>query len=84
MISLAFQIVRIEMMMMAIFKMLRTRKIAHKLDFWSLVNPKICAGPALRGSCAARNIQYFGGATRLFVMICMGNTYLIWLVETVP
>ena len=47
-ISLAFSNCGIEMIAVAIFKMLRTRKIAKKLDFWSLVNPKICLGPALR------------------------------------
>ena len=41
-ISLAFSNCGIEMIAVAIFKMLRTRKIAQKLDFWSLVNPKIC------------------------------------------
>ena len=47
-ISLAFSNCGIEMIAVAIFKMLRTRKIAKKLDSWSLVDPKICSGPALR------------------------------------
>ena len=47
-ISLAFSNCDIEMSAVAIFKMLRIRKIIQKLDFWSLVNPKICSGPALR------------------------------------
>ena len=47
-ILLAFSDSGIEMIAVAIFKMLRNRKIAQKLDFWSLVNPKICSGPALR------------------------------------
>ena len=78
MISLAFSNCGIEMIAVAIFKMLRTRKIAKKLDFWSLVNPKICSGPALRAMfriSAALGLK--------FVMICICNTYLIWLVETV-
>ena len=47
-ISLAFSNCGIEIIAVAIFKMLRTRKIDQKLDFWSLVNPKICSCPALR------------------------------------
>ena len=47
-ISLAFSNCDIEMSAVAIFKMLRIRKITQKLDFWSVVNPKICSGPALR------------------------------------
>ena len=56
-ISLAFLNCGIEMIAVANFQTLRTRKIVQKLDFWSLVNPK-----NLLGSCAARNIQAFGGA----------------------
>ena len=47
-ISLAFSNCGIEMIAVANFQMLRTRKIAQKLDFWSLVNAKICLGSALR------------------------------------
>ena len=66
------------MIAVANFQMLRTRKIAQKLDFWSLVNPKICLGPALRA------IFRFSAKLALkFVMIYICNTYSIWLVETV-
>ena len=77
-ISLAFSNCGIEMIAVANFQMLRTRKIAQKLDFWSLVNPKICLGPALRA------IFRFSAKLALkFVMIYICNTYSIWLVETV-
>ena len=78
MISLAFSNCDIEMIAVAIFKMLRTGKIVQKLDFWSLVNLNICLGPALR---AIFRISAELGLK--FVMICVCNTYLIWLVETV-
>ena len=77
-ISLAFSNCGIDMIAVANFQMLKTRKIAQKLDFWSLVNPKICLGPALRA------ISRFSAKLALkFVMIYICNTYSIWLVEMV-
>ena len=66
------------MIAVAIFKMLRTRKKAQKLDFWSLVNPNICLGPALRAI-----FRISAKLALKFVMICICNTYSIWLVEMV-
>ena len=54
------------------------QKIAKKLDFWSLVNPKICSGPALRAIFKILAMPRVSFAT-----ICICNTYWIWFVETV-
>ena len=78
MISLAFLNCGIEMIAVANFQMLRTRKILQKLDFWSLVNLKICLGPALRAI-----FRISAKLALKFVMIYICSTYLIWLVETV-
>ena len=59
-ISLAFSNCGIEMIAVAIFKMLRTRKNSQETVF---LEPGELQN--LFGSCAARNIQDFGGATCL-------------------
>ena len=59
------------MIAVVIFKMLRTRKIVQKLDFWSLVKPKICLGPALRAT-----FRISAQLALTFVIICICNTYL--------
>ena len=46
------------MLVLAFFKMLRTKNTAQKLDFWSLVKFEIWSGPALRAifKILARNV----------------------------
>ena len=83
MISLAFSNCGIEMIAVANFQMLRTRKIAQKLNFWSLVNPKICLGPALRAifrisaeprACSMAGVHGLGAWN-------VGREFWIWRLE---
>ena len=69
---------RIELMPVAIFKMLTTRKKGPDTRFLEPGESKICSGPALRAI-----FKILAEPHVSFVMICIRNTYSIWLVETV-